>query len=382
MKKSIIWLMLVFALGFVFPVTTKTANASEKSFKITAKAAFLVDYHSGQVVFEKNADERLPVASMTKLASLAVIFDYMQKGVVKENDEVVVSKIAAGVSGSSAYLDHGSRYKLTDLVKTVIVASANDSTVALAEHIAGNEDLFVEKMNKFVESLELKNTHFENSTGLPCENHYSSAKDMATIYKTVCNNALYKKYSKIWIDDFMHPSGRKTNLVNTNRLVKTYDGIEGGKTGFTGKARFCLTASAKRGDMRLVGVVIGVDDSKTRFKEMSALFDYGFLNYKNVGISSTEIPVTIARFKNAKNQVEIYPAQDIIKFLPKTEESSFSIDYQLFEMKAPIKSGTVVGRLYVFDKNNMVVDEVDLVSKTDVYEIGFKEKLNKFVKTW
>ena len=198
MKKSIIWLMLVFALGFVFPVTTKTANASEKSFKITAKAAFLVDYHSGQVVFEKNADERLPVASMTKLASLAVIFDYMQKGVVKENDEVVVSKIAAGVSGSSAYLDHGSRYKLTDLVKTVIVASANDSTVALAEHIAGNEDLFVEKMNKFVESLELKNTHFENSTGLPCENHYSSAKDMATIYKTVCNNALYKKYSKIW----------------------------------------------------------------------------------------------------------------------------------------------------------------------------------------
>lgn len=382
MKKSVIWLALMLVCMWMFPVVSNTASASDKNLKISAKSAYLVDYYSGQVVYEKKADERLPVASMTKLASLAVIFDYMQKGIVKENDEVVVSKTAAAVGGSSAYLDHGSRYKVTDLIKTVIMASANDSTVALAEHIAGTEDVFVSKMNKFVEDLELENTHFSNATGLPCENHYSSAKDMAKIYQTVCDNALYKKYSKIWIDSFMHPSGRKTNLVNTNRLVKTYDGIEGGKTGFTNNARFCLTASAKRRNMRLVGVVIGVDDSKTRFKEMSNLFDYGFSNYKNVNVASAEIPVTIAKFKNAKKQVEVYPKNDLVKFLSKTDENEFSTDYQIFEIKAPIKAETVVGRLYVFDKNNMVVDEIDLILKSDVDEIGFKEKLSKFVKAW
>lgn len=382
MKKSIVWLVMILTCFCGFPTVGARASASGKELKISAKSAYLIDYQSGQVVYEKKADERLPIASMTKLASLAVIFDYMQKGIVKENDEVVVSKTAAAVRGSSAYLDHGSRYKVTDLIKTVIVASANDSTVALAEHIAGAESVFVSKMNKVASDLNLENTHFENSTGLPAENHYSSAKDMAKIYGLVCENALYKKYSKIWTDVFVHPSGRKTNLVNTNRLVRTYDGIEGGKTGYTDKARFCLTASARRGDMRLVGVVIGVDDSKTRFKEMSNLFDYGFSNFKNISLASAEIPVTIARFKNAKNQVEIYPAKDIVKFLPKTDEGEFSTDFQIFEAKAPIKAGAVVGRLYVFDKNNMVIDEVDLISKTDAYEIGFKEKLNKLVQSW
>ena len=200
---------------------------------------------------------------------------------------------------------------MSDLIKTVIIASANDSTVALAEHIAGTEGVFVSKMNKLADSLNLQNTHFENSTGLPADNHYSSAKDMVEIYKTVCNNDIYKKYSKIWIDELAHPSGRKTGLVNTyiwknkNKLLnESY--ITGGKTGYTGSAKFCLTASAKRGDMRLVGVVIGVDDSKTRFKEMSNLFDYGFANYQNKMVSSSEVPVTIAKFKNAKDYTQVF----------------------------------------------------------------------------
>ncbi|MBP3581689.1 MAG: D-alanyl-D-alanine carboxypeptidase, partial [Clostridia bacterium] len=232
-----------------FSVPESNGYATGNSVQIKAKSALLIDYHSGKVLFEKNATDRLPIASMTKLASLAVIFDALDKGVIKKNDDVIVSETAAAVGGSSAFLDAGSSYKVSELIKSIVVASANDSTVALAEFVAGTEELFVSRMNKFARDLNLNDTNFENSTGLPTENHYSSAFDMAHIYKTMCNNELYKKYAKIWMDDFIHPTGRKTGLVNTNRLVKTYDGLEGGKTGYTDSARFCLTASASRGGL-------------------------------------------------------------------------------------------------------------------------------------
>ena len=384
MKKTIVcFLMALVAVMSLFsPTVQGTSYAKNFEMKISAKSALLIDYQSGEVIYEKNADDRLPVASMTKLASLAVIFDFMSKGIVKENDLVVVSKAAANVGGSSAFLDAGSMYLVIDLIKTIIMASANDSTVAMAEHIAGSEGVFVSKMNKFAQELKLENTHFENSTGLPVQNHYSSARDMAEIYKHVCNNEIYKKYSKLWMDDFMHPSGRRTGLVNTNKLVKTYDGIEGGKTGYTDSAKFCLTASAKRGEMRLVGVVIGVADSKTRFKEMSNLFDYGFANYQSKLIASNEVPVTVAKFKNAKDYATVYTARDIFKFMSKDDELKFSTDFQLYDKKAPLSQGDVVGKLYVFDQNNMVVDEVELVVRSNVEAIGFKESLNKIVHVW
>jgi len=383
MKKSIICFLIMLSCFFCFvPSVTMMASAQESNFKISAKSALLIEYSSGNIIFEKNADERLPIASMTKLASLAVIFDYMKKDIVKENDMVLVSKTAAATGGSSAFIDKGSMYKVTDLIKTMIVASANDSTVAMAEHVAGSESAFVSKMNKMAADLGLKNTHFENSTGLPHDNHYSTARDLTVIYKKVCNNEIYKKYSKIWMDDFIHPSGRKTGLTNTNRLIKTYDGIEGGKTGFTNSARFCLTASAARGNMRLIGVVIGVDDSKTRFKEMSTLFDYGFSNYQNKMVSSKDVPVTIARFKHAKKAVEVYPKHDIVRFMQKNDDETFTTDFKIDEVKAPLKSGDVVGKLFVFDKNNMVVEEVELVVKQNIDGIGVKETLRKIVQAW
>ena len=342
----------------------------------------MVDYDSGTVIFEKNSNERLPIASMTKLASLSIILNFLEKGVIKEDDYVLVSENAAGVGGSSAFLDAGSKYKVCELIKTIVIASANDSTVALAEFVSGTEELFVSKMNKLCDELELKNTHFENSTGLPMDNHYSSASDMVKIYKTICDNPLYKNYSKIWMNDFIHPSGRRTGLVNTNRLVKTYDGIDGGKTGYTDKARFCLTASATRGQTRFVGVVIGANDSKTRFAEMSKLFNYGFSNFENKLLVNKEIPVTIHGFKNSKNQISIYPELSISKFLTKTEEFSFSTDYEIYELKAPINKGDVVGKMFVFDKNNMVIDEVNLIAGESSKEVGFKEFFGKVIGAW
>jgi D-alanyl-D-alanine carboxypeptidase (penicillin-binding protein 5/6) len=350
---------------------------------ISASSALLVEYETGTVIYEKNADERLPIASMTKLASLSVIFDAISKGLAKETDIVSVSETAAAVGGSSAFLDAGSKYKLTDLIKTVVVASANDSTVALAEHIAGSEDVFVSKMNKLAANLGLNDTRFSNCTGLPVKNHYSTANDMTKIYKTVCNNPIYKKYSKIWMDDFIHPSGRKTGLVNTNRLVKTYDGIEGGKTGYTDSARFCLTASAKRGNLRLIGVLIGANDSKTRFAEMTKLFNFGFSNYTNKLVVNSEIPVSVLSIKKAKLPVEVFASHDISMFMEKTDDNTFTTDFSIDEnIKAPLKAGDKVGKIFVFDKNNMVVCEAELVVKKDVQAEKLVDDLRKIVHAW
>lgn len=389
MKRYLICLFAV-CLLFVFGVPgfcSKNAYAlkqnKDEGLNISAKSALLLDYNTGTVLYEKNANEKLPIASMTKLASLLVVFDCLEKGLIKENDMVVVSENAGKVGGSSAFLDAGSAYKVTDLIKSIIIASANDSTVALAEHVAGSEDLFVAKMNKFVEKLELSDTNFVNSTGLPAENHYSSAYDIAKIYKQICNNQLYKKYSKIWTDDFIHPSGRKTGLVNTNRLIKTYDGIEGGKTGYTDKARFCLTASAKRENLRIIGVIIGANDSKTRFAEMSKLLSYGFANFGNKYVINSEAPVAILKLKSAKNQVSVYAKNDIVKLIKKGEDEDYTTDYQIFEnLKAPLKAGSVVGKMFVFDKNNMVADEIDLVIKEDISAVGVVESIRKVIYNW
>lgn len=387
MKKSIICLLVILLqICCIFlpsgQENVSYATSGEVVPEISAKSGLLIEYNTGSVIYEKNSNERLPIASMTKLATLAVVFDYLDKGVIKENDITMVSEVAAAVGGSSAFLDAGSSYKVSDLIKSVIIASANDSSVALAECVAGTEEVFVSKMNKLAKMLNLQNTNFENCTGLPSLNHYSSASDMAVIYKSMCNHELYKKYSKIWMDDFIHPSGRKTGLVNTNRLVKTYDGIEGGKTGYTDSAKFCLTASAKRGDTRLIGVVIGASDSKTRFAEMSKMFNFGFANYQNKVLVNHELPVTICKLKNANEQVEVYPECDSIKFFNKSEEFEFSTDYQINEIKAPLKAGDVVGKLFVFDKNNMVIDEINLIITQDIDTIGFKESLKKVIGSW
>ena len=386
MKKTICFILFIFMAMFgILPqglTKVVVAASSGELPEISSKSAYLVDYQTGTVVFEKNSDERLPIASMTKLASLAIVFDYLNKGIIKENDLVNVTEHAAGVGGSSAFLDAGSKYKVCDLIKTIVIASANDSTVALAEFVSGSEETFVSKMNKFALSLGLQNTNFVNSTGLPAENHYSSAKDMVEIYKTICNNSLYRKYSKIWMDDFIHPSGRRTGLVNTNRLVKTFDGIEGGKTGYTDKAKFCLTASASRGNTRLVGVIIGAEDSKTRFAEMSKLFSFGFANFETKVLVNSEVPVSVVIAKNGKNTATAFAEKSIVKFAAKNEDLQLSTDYEIYEQTAPVKRGSVVGKMFVFDKNNMVVDEVNLVITQDIEEVGFKERLEKIVALW
>ena len=384
MKKGILFLLVAFSMilsafsGFVFC----TQARADSGLKISSKSAILIDYDSGRVVFEKNPDEKLPIASMTKIATLSVVFDALERGIIRENDMVRVSENASKVGGSSAFLDSGASYKLSDLIKSVIIASANDSSVALAEHVAGSESAFVLRMNKLAENLGLKGTHFENSTGLPCSDHYSTARDIAEIYRTICDNGIFKKYSKIWMDDFIHPSGRKTGLVNTNRLIRTFEGIEGGKTGYTDEAKFCLTASAKRGMTRFIGVVIGASDSKTRFREMTELLSFGFAGFESKLVVNSLVPVTIASVQGSENKIEVYPERDSLIFTEKNGDESFTSDYRLNQLSAPIKQGDIVGKIFVFDKDNMVVDEINLISGSSAERQSLAQILKNIVSLW
>lgn len=373
--------------AFLCPNTANFARGVEdnlESLKIEAKSAYLIDANTKTVIYAKNEHNRLPIASMTKLATLAIIFDEIEKGNLSLDEEITISQNAGDTEGSSAFLDAGSKYSLEGLIKTIIMVSANDSCVAVAEHVCGSEELFVEKMNKFVSANNLKNTHFENSTGLPQQNHYSSAEDIAKIYATICDNELYKKFSKIWMEDFIHPSGRKTGLVNTNRLIKTYDGCTGGKTGHTNEAKYCLTASAQRNGTTLISVVIGANDSKTRFAQTQKLFNFGFANYYSKQIVDTSIAVDTIDVVGANiKQIEVFASEPYYQFCKRGEATNFSTHLVLNEkVVAPLKSGDKIGTLLVLDQNNIVQKEIDLIVKDDVEKIQYKQILDNIFNRW
>lgn len=385
-KNALLCFMLLITASFLLqPHGSSYAKATESlALKINAKSAYLVDANTQTVLYSKNEHEKLPIASMTKLITLAVVFAEIDKGALSLSDMVTVSKNASDTEGSSALLDAGSKYSVEDLIKTIIVVSANDSCVALAEHICGTEDLFVAKMNDFVKVINLKNSHFENSTGLPSADHYSTAYDMAKIYSTICNNQLYKKFSKIWMEDFIHPSGRKTGLVNTNRLIKTYDGCTGGKTGHTNQAKYCLTASATRNGTTLISVIIGAEDSKSRFEQTKQLFNYGFANYYSKKLVDCAVSMhTVEVVGSTNKNIEVY-AQKPYYVLCKNGEDIKYTTHIVVDKKivAPLKKGDKVGTILILDPNNIVQEEIDLIVLQDVEKITYKQILDNLFDKW
>lgn len=348
-----------------------------------SKSALLMDANTNTIIFEKNMHDKLPIASMTKMMSLSVVFDAINSGKIKENDKITISKHAADTEGSSAFLDENASYTVTDLLKSVIIASANDSMVALAEAVAGTEEHFVDLMNKKAKELGLKDTHFSNVTGLPVAEHYSSAYDCAIIYKTIMDNSIYTKYSNIWIDELTHPSTRKTELVNTNRLVKTYKGCDSGKTGYTSEAKYCLTCSAKKGDMRLIAVVIGEPESKTRFSEVTEMFNYGFANFENKLVAKAENFKVNVKTRGGKNGYVIaMPASDYYEFIKKGEKSNLNVELIYNEVKAPVNVGVKVGEMVVFDENKNVVAQIPLIAINDDAKQTIKDCIIKITTVW
>lgn len=324
------------------------------------KSAILVEASTGEVIFEKNSHERYAPASMTKMMSLLLFIEAIEKGVMTWEENITVSANASAMGGSQILLETGEVMSVYDLFKGVAVASGNDATVALAERVAGTEGAFVNKMNEKAKQLGLKDTNFVNCTGLDEDNHYSSAYDMMVIARELVSHEKILEFSSIYEDYLREGTDRKFWLVNTNKLVRFYKGADGLKTGYTDNAGYCLTATAKRNEMRLLGVIMNEENSNIRNQEMMSLLDYGFNQYETEKILNTTTKVKTVKIDKAKNQeVDIVPLKDITLLHKKADEKkNVTFEIKLNELKPPIKKGEVVGQIIVKenDKTSRVED--------------------------
>lgn len=353
-----------------------------KGLASTSKAALLLDADTGTVVFEKNTTDHLQIASMVKIMTLTVAFDEIEKRGISYDEVVTASEKAASMGGSQAFLDANADYRLDELLKSIVVASANDSCVAVAEYLYGSVDGFVGAMNDKASELGMTDTKFVNCTGLPQDGQYSCAKDVAVMFKQLMGHEKFYEYAKVWMYDFAHPGGRVTSLTNTNKLIRFYDGCDGGKTGYTDAARSCITVTAKRGDTRLICVSIGAESSKTRNAEVSEMLNYGFANYKTVYAVNKDEPVGEYEVVGGKSdKVAVVAASDCTVFIKNGEKDDISLKFNIGSISAPVNVGDKVGSIEVYLGGEKYA-EVDAVAGESVAKKGYVDILDDFISEW
>lgn len=342
---------------------------------VNAKAGLLIEANTGKIIYEKNKDEKLAVASMTKMVAQIIILEQVESEKIKWSDVVTVSKNAADMGGSQIYISEGEKITVEDLMKGISMASGNDATVAMAEVIAGSEEKFVKLMNKKVKELGLKNTVFKNCTGLDEEGHYSSAYDMAMVARElVINHPEILRFSSMYEDYLRENTDNKFWLVNTNKLVRFYEGADGLKTGHTDNAGYCLAATAKKNNMRLIAIVLGEDNSKTRNSEAMALLDYGFLHTKfNLLKEKGTVIKKVKLDKSNREKVDII-LKDDLGVVELVDDSKHKYDYniKIDDIELPISSGDVVGKIEVVSKNKTIVTG-DLIINKDAKKLSIWE---------
>lgn len=387
MKKLIITALSICMAGAcaAYTKTAPSAAYAETSpaAAVNCKSAYLCDYNSGECIYKHNETLRLPIASVCKVMTLNLCFEAIAQGKLDPQTQITVSERAAGMGGSQIFLQSGLTYPLGDLIKSVIVCSANDSCVAISETVAGSEEQFVALMNSRAAEYGCPDTLFANCTGLPKDTQYSCAKDVATMFIRLIGNEEYFKYSKIWLEDFGHPDDRTTTMTNTNKLIKKYSYCDGGKTGFTNEAGFCLASTAKRDNLRLVSVVLGADSSDDRFSSAVGMFDYGFANYKNAIVLDSAInlsdKVRIAGGK--KSEVSVRPARPSFVFSPKDATPDIKYNFIPCKISAPVKKGDPAGKIEVY-KNGVLYDTVDAVTSEEAEKAGYGDYIKKVAGEW
>ena len=369
MKKGLMPLLLILALLLPRAAAAQADAPMEESPPITlsSPSCILTEAGTGRVIFEKNADERRPVASVTKIMTILLTLEAIDEGRVDADDSVLVSPRASGMGGSQVFLDANRSYRLSDLLKSVIVASANDAAVALAEHLCGAEEAFVRRMNERAAELGLANTHYVNCTGLPAEGHYTTARDVARLSAQLDRHPLYYTFSTIWMDELRHSSGRVTQLTNTNRLVRFYPGCDGYKTGSTNEARYCMSATAKKDGMRLIAVVLGAQAGQTRFDEARAMLEYGFSNYQIVTPVregeqlGMDVPVKLG----AEDSVSAVSGGTCSLLVRRGNTADISLEVALVErVSAPVRVGNVLGEIRVKQGDAVVATLPALAGRT------------------
>ena len=350
---------------------------------IKAKSAVLMDYDTGTVVFTQNERAHMPIASMVKIMTLLLTMEEIDEGRLQVEDTVRASENAASMGGSQAFLDAGSDYVVNELIKSIVVGSANDSCVALAEHIAGSVEAFVLRMNERARELGMTDTCFINCTGLPGAEQYCCAYDVALMTRELLKHKRFFEYSKIWMFDFAHPSGRVTQLSNTIKLIRGYEGCDGGKTGFTNEAKYCLSATAKRGGTRLIAVVCGAETSKIRNAQNAALFNYGFAHYETKQVVTAGVPLepTYAISGGKEDFVQAVPAHDRFLFVKKGAAADITYKAELLQLNAPLQKGDVIGVLGIY-ANGEKLGEVSLVSDRTVHKSTYLDVVDEFIANW
>lgn len=351
---------------------------------LTSPAAILAETATGTIIFEKNADEKREVASITKLMAALLVLEALDRGDVQLTDQVQVSQNAAAMKGSQALLDANATYSLEDLLRTTIMASANDSAVALAEYLCGSEEAFVARMNARAQELGMTNTMYVNCTGYPQDGQYTTARDVCTLCCEVAKHPQYTAYSSVWIDKLTHPGGRVTDLTNTNRLVRFYQGCDGFKTGSTDAAKYCLAATAEKNGMRLVAIVLGTPVSQTRFDEARAMLDYGFANYQRISIANKGdlLGECLPVHGGAADTVELALGSGLSMLLKNGQQSGLKLELALPEYAdAPVSQGDVLGTVNVL-LNGQVIAKLNCVAAADVPRPGFIEGLYRILNNW
>ncbi|HHV38077.1 MAG TPA: D-alanyl-D-alanine carboxypeptidase [Tepidimicrobium sp.] len=372
-------LLLIVVLNF------SIVGFAKDDLDIEAKTAILIDYHTGRVLFEKNPHKKAYPASISKIMTLLLAMEALENERINLSDEVRISAHAAGMGGSQLWLEEGEVQTVEDLLKAICLRSANDASVALAEHIAGSEEAFVKAMNERARELNMKNTNFVNATGLPHKDHYVSAYDVGLMSIELL------KYEKIhnWLTTYMDEMsvGKKKDkvqsLVNTNRLVKEYKGITGIKTGSTAEAGFCLSASAKKGNMQLIAVVMGCETSKIRFEEGIKLLDYGFANYDSITIGQKGDAIgKVDVYKGDVEEIEAVLERDSYILLSKGMERDLEKEIVLpSHVYGPMEQGEEIGYM-IIKVDGKEMDRVNLVSKVGIGKANWKGMFKKAFKSF
>lgn len=357
------------------------ANGDSAPINISSKSAILMDVGSGQIIYEKNSHEKLPPASVTKVMTMLLICEALESGKIKIDDQVQISENASSMGGSQIFLEPGETQKVDDLLKGIAVASANDGCVAMAEYVAGSIEGFVDMMNAKAKELGMNDTHFANTNGLPVDNHYTSAHDIALMSKELLKHDVINKYLTTWMDQVVVGKKQVTvGLANTNKLIKHYQGATGVKTGFTQEAKYCLSASAKRGETHLVAATLGAQTSPERFKDATDLLNYGFANYESVKLCSRgDNLASLTLDKAEENKVDLVAKDDLSLLIKKGSAKDFTKKIKVSENPSlPIKAGTVLGNVEVY-KDDKLIGKVDLVSTKDINKASYLKMLQRVI---
>lgn len=369
----------------LIPLTGAAAPLeSSESVPVTAPSVILAETATGTVIFEKNADEKREAASITKLMTALLTLEALEEGRVALNDSVTVSPNAAAMKGSQALLDANAVYSLEDLLRTTIMASANDSAVALAEYLAGTEQAFVERMNARASEIGMADTLYVNCTGYPQSGQHTTARDVMRLCCEVARHPDYFRYASVWIDKLTHPGGRVTDLTNTNRLVRFYAGCDGFKTGSTDAAKYCVAATAEKNGMRLVAVVLGASNSQTRFNEARQMLEYGFAAYQRTTVARKGdlLGQSLSVRGGSSEEVPLMLGNGLSLLLKKGQETNLAIELCLPEnVQAPVIQGDVLGTVNVL-LDGMVIARLNCLAASDVPRPGFIEGFYRIVRAW